>query len=61
MVQGKMNLKFGLIIIKSYPQHFDEIPADLSNSFGTSKTKIKISPSVSISISETASLLHIRN
>ena len=40
-----MNLKVGIIIIKSYSHRIAEIAADLSKSFGTLKTKTKISPS----------------
>ena len=32
LVQVKVNLKLGVIIIKSYSHHIDEIAADLSNS-----------------------------
>ena len=35
LVQVKVNLKLGTIIIKSYSDRFDEIAADLSNSYGT--------------------------
>ena len=35
LVQMKVNLKLGIIIIKSYSHRVDEIAADLSNSSGT--------------------------
>ena len=35
LIQVKVNLKLGIIIIKCYSHHIDEIAADLSNSFGT--------------------------
>ena len=34
-LQAKVNLKLGIIIIKSYPHRIDEIAADISNSLGT--------------------------
>ena len=40
-----VDLKPRIIIIKSYSHRIDDIAADLSNSFRTYKTKIKISPS----------------
>ena len=45
LVQVNVDLKPGIIIIKSYSHRIDDIAADLSNSFRTYKTKIKISPS----------------
>ena len=44
LVQEKVNLKLG-IIIKSYLHRIDDTARDLSNTFGTSATKIKISSS----------------
>ena len=35
LVQVKVNLMLGIIIIKSYSHRIDEIATDLSNSFGT--------------------------
>ena len=35
LVQMKVNLKLGIIIIKSYSHHIDEMAADFSNSFRT--------------------------
>ena len=35
LVQVKMNLRLGIIIIKSYSRRIDEIATDLSNTFGT--------------------------
>ena len=35
LVQMKVNLKLGIIIIKSYSHRVDEIAVDLSNSSGT--------------------------
>ena len=35
LVQVKMNLILGIIIIKSYSHRTDEIAVDLSNSLGT--------------------------
>ena len=34
-VQVMVNLKLGIIIIKSYSHRIDEIASDLSNLFGT--------------------------
>ena len=35
LVQVKVNLKLGIIIIKSYSYRIDKIARDLSNLFGT--------------------------
>ena len=35
LVQVKVNLKLGIIIIKSYSHSIDEIATSLSNTFGT--------------------------
>ena len=45
LVQEKVNLKLG-IIIKSYLHRIDDTARDLSNTFGTSATKINISSSI---------------
>ena len=35
MVQVKVNLKLGIIIMKSYSHRIDDIATDFSNTFGT--------------------------
>ena len=42
---GEGDFKVGIIIAKSYSHRIDKIAVDLPDSFGTLKTKIKISPS----------------